>query len=486
MIDLNNVGKYHENNRLEAKKALGGLPHSIWETYSAFANTLGGIILLGVEEYRDKSLHPVDLPSPEQMVKTFWEGVNDPKTASVNIPSPKDVQIENVSGCHIIVINVPRADRSCRPVYIYGNPLNSYRRNGEGDYRCTPEEFLSMVRDASVPSQDLTVLEEMNISNFNPESVQEYRRRMKVTRPGHEWETLDDEAFLTRIGAAGAGEDGRIHATCGGLLMFGNEYDIVRVFPQYFLDYREEHHGSNSEWTERIVSSSGGWSGNVLDFYFRVCSRILRDMKTPVEIKKGMRPDDIPVLTALREALANCIVNADYYGRGGLVIIKEASAIRFSNPGTFRIDINTAKSGGFSDPRNGTILKMLNLIDIGKRAGSGIPGIFKVWRDQNWQEPEILQSANPDRTTLYLSFLSADPGKSAVKTRDKDKSTTKMVKRQMIIDYLTDHVRANSHELSEYLNLKPSRMRDYINELIRDGIVIPEGGRRNRTYKLKA
>ena len=130
--------------------------------------------------------------------------------------------------------------------------------------------------------------------------------------------------------------------------------------------------------------------------------------------------------------------------------------------------------------------KMLNLIDIGKRAGSGIPGIFKVWRDQNWQEPEILQSANPDRTTLYLSFLSADPGKSAVKTRGKDKSTTKMVKRQMIIDYLTDHVRANSHELSEYLNLKPSRMRDYINELIRDGIVIPEGGRRNRTYKLKA
>ena len=80
MIDLNNIEKYRENNRIEAKKATGGLPKSLWETYSSFANTLGGIILLGVEEYRDKSLHPVNLPDPDELIEEFWEIANDIQT----------------------------------------------------------------------------------------------------------------------------------------------------------------------------------------------------------------------------------------------------------------------------------------------------------------------------------------------------------------------------------------------------------------------
>ena len=101
MIDFSKIEQYRENNRIEAKKALGGLPKSIWETYSAFANTHGGIILLGVEEWADKSLHTVDLPDPDRLIKEFWDIVNNPNKTSVNVLSSKDVFVQEVDGNHI-------------------------------------------------------------------------------------------------------------------------------------------------------------------------------------------------------------------------------------------------------------------------------------------------------------------------------------------------------------------------------------------------
>lgn len=485
MIDLNHLEQYRENNRIEAKKALGGLPHSIWETYSAFANTLGGVILLGVEEFKDKTLHTVDLPDPDKLVKEFWDLVNNPNKASVNILTNKHVRIEEVNGDHIIVIEVPRAQRYYKPVYVDGNPVSgTYRRNGEGDYHCTDEELRAMYRDADMKTQDMLVLENMDSSVFCAESIRGYRQRMRLSRPDHVWEKLDDEEFLMKLGAMGIGEDGKLHPTSAGLLMFGYEYEIVREYPQYFLDYREEYDDTH-RWTDRIISSSGDWSGNVLDFYYRVYNRLQLDIKTPFEMVGGFRVDDTPVHKAVREALANCLINADYYGRRGLVIIKKRGLITMSNPGDFRIELADAKSGGLSDPRNGVMMKMFNLIDVGERAGSGIPSILYVWKKQGWAEPTITQTFNPNRIVLSLPLSPTSGKKSAIKIGDK-KSAITSAKKQLIIVYLTDHPSAKSAEIAEFVNLKPSRLRDYLTELIAEGIVVAEGGNRNRTYRLKA
>lgn len=484
MIDFSNLQKYRENNRIEAKKAMGGLPGSIWETYSAFANTLGGIILLGVEEWPDKTLHAVDLPDPNKLIKEFWNNVNNPNKTSVNLLSSKDVFVQEVGGNHIVVINVPRAERSYRPVYLDGNPLATYRRNGEGDYKCTKEEYQAMVRDASVKTQDMLVLNEMDMTVFNKESVRSYRQRMRLSRPGHVWEALEDEDFLMKLGAVGIGSDGKKHPTSAGLLMFGNEYDIVREYNAYFLDYQEQY-DADTRWTDRIISSSGDWSGNVYDFYFRVYNKLTQDIKVPFKMEGGVRVDDTSVHQALREALANCLVNADYYGRQGLVVIKKRDAITMSNPGNFRIEIDTAKSGGVSDPRNGTMLKMFNLIDIGERAGSGIPNIFRVWHEQGWTAPVISENFDPDRIMLSLTLKKSDDKKATIKSDDKKVTIKSARQKNEIITYLTDHVSAKNIDIAELLGVKSTRVKQLLKELLDEGVVVAEGSNKNRVYKLK-
>ena len=484
MIDFSNLEKYRENNRIEAKKAMGGLPRSIWETYSAFANTLGGIILLGVEEWPDKTLHTIDLPDPDRLIKEFWDIANNPNKTSVNLLSSKDGFVQEVDGNHIVVINVPRAERSYRPVYLDGNPLSTYRRNGEGDYKCTKEEYQAMVRDASVKTQDMLVLNEMDMSVFNKESIRSYRQRMRLSRPGHVWEALEDEDFLLKLGAVGIGSDGKKHPTSAGLLMFGNEYDIVREYNAYFLDYQEQY-DADTRWTDRIISSSGDWSGNVYDFYFRVYNKLTQDIKVPFKMEGGVRVDDTSVHQALREALANCLVNADYYGRQGLVVIKKRDAITMSNPGNFRIEIDTAKSGGVSDPRNGTMLKMFNLIDIGERAGSGIPNIFRVWREQGWTAPVISENFDPDRIMLSLAFKKSDDKKATIKSDDKKVTIKSARQKNEIITYLTDHVSAKNTDIAELLGVKSTRVKQLLKELLDEGVVVAEGNNKNRVYKLK-
>ena len=136
MLDLSRLDKYKETNRIEAKRATGGLPRSIWETYSAFANSDGGVILLGVaEKKKDKTLYPVDLPDPWRLVAQFWELVNNPRIVSKNILRKSDVTVETVEGKEIVVINVPKAKPEDKPIYIGGNVKSgAYYRRDDGDH----------------------------------------------------------------------------------------------------------------------------------------------------------------------------------------------------------------------------------------------------------------------------------------------------------------------------------------------------------------
>ncbi|WP_020063381.1 RNA-binding domain-containing protein [Bacillus sp. 123MFChir2] len=402
-----------ESAELECKAAKGGLPKDVWETYSAFANTDGGIILLGVKQ-EGYEFSPIEIDAPK-VAKEFWDGINNVQRISENILTNRNVQLVTLNGKQVVYIYVPRASRNQRPIYIGHNPMvGTYRRNYEGDYKCPPDEVKRMLADQQ-DSQDYRVLLNFGINDLNLESVKSYRRRFASLKPDHPWNDLELNDFLYRIGAWGRNrETNQDGLTLAGLVMFGEERSIVDLLPQYFLEYREiTSEITGQRWNDRITSADGTWSGNIYDFYFKVIHRLTSDLNIPFQLNEGLfRTDDTRVHAALREALVNTLAHADYYGDRGIVIEKEKTFFRFSNPGTLRISIEQARQGGISDPRNANVFKMFMQLGLGERAGSGIENIHLAWKEQHWKHPDLVEEYQPERIILTLTTQSLLPNES--------------------------------------------------------------------------
>ena len=467
MLDFANLEIYRENNRIEAKKAQGGLPHSIWETYSAFANSFGGILLLGVVEGADKRFVSVPLPSPERLVSEFWEMINDRTKVSANILSEQDVQIVESGGNRIVVIQIPRAGRHERPVYIGTDPFSgSYFRDGEGDYRCSPDEVRSMLRDRTDEPQDAMVLEEFSTDCLDPGCISRYRVRLSDLHPRPAWQRSISCHFLPCVGAVARGEDGQYHPTAAGLLMFGKSRDIRREFPDYLLDYQELDASGRLVW--QLTSRSEDWSGSLFDFYFLVYHRILYRSNFDLS---GVR-------SALGEALANCLIHADYRAKSGLLIRKEPDSIVITNPGSFRILISEAADGGKSDVRNVTLARMFSLIHIGSGKGSGIPGIHRAWEEQGWEKPSLTEQLSPARITLTLRLKRGED--------ERTDTPVQKARKQAILEYLTAVPAAEIAQIAGAVGLSPSRTGDYLRLLKEEDIIVSEKSGRKATYRLKS
>lgn len=118
LFELAKFDSYKEDNRREVKKAEGGLPNSLWDTYSAFANCYGGVIILGVKENKDGSWRTTGLKNPSKLKKDFWDAINNRKKVSINLLKDDDVETFSVAGTDnvIMVIWVPGAKREQKPI----------------------------------------------------------------------------------------------------------------------------------------------------------------------------------------------------------------------------------------------------------------------------------------------------------------------------------------------------------------------------------
>ena len=438
-----------ENAAVEFKRAKGGVPADFWPSYSAFANTDGGTIILGVREKNGKR-EIEGLPDVEKTVADIWNAVNNAEKISANVLFNESVYPVEVDGKQLVVVDVPRAERTVRPVYVGADVFKgSYRRNGEGDYHCSRETVEGMIRDKCAETADNCVLDELTIADLDADSIRRYRMYFSQLRPGHVWSGLADDGFLMKIGAAARGRDGKVHPTLAGLVCFGDFNEITNVLPYFFLDYRE-HLSPDVRWTDRVCSGDANWSGNVFDFFFRINQSITAGVKVPFKIASDnvTRDDDTPVHKALREVLANALIHADYHGRRGIVIDKYPKRLEVSNPGTLRMSKSVAIAGGTSDARNGKIFNIFSLVRIGERSGMGLSSLYGVWEKEKFAAPSILESYEPDRTKVMVEF-EADESELGVKTPEVREKTSEVREKKAEVREKTSEVREKKAEVRE-------------------------------------
>jgi ATP-dependent DNA helicase RecG len=400
-----------EDQDIEFKSADGGLPKSMWETVSAFANTGGGFIVLGVEE-KDGELEVRGVRKPEKILQDFWAGHNNPQKLSAPICSQSDIEILSADDKKVIVIRIPVASRVQRPVFINGNPLiGSYKRNYQGDFRCTEAEVRQMLRDASDAPQDALILDHFDLNDLDRESLDAYRNRFASRDPDHPYLALNEFDFLERLGALrrdrNTNEEG---LTIAGLLMFGRERSLLEAFPRYHLDYQERFSKDPEiRWTYRLTID-GKWEPNLFNFYYRAYPRLVEGLDIPFKLDKdSVRLGETHVHEALREALVNTLVHADHLASRAITIIKQPDAIIFTNPGRLRIPREVLYQGGVSDPRNPNLQKMFQFLGLGEKAGSGFQKILRAWKEQQWLIPLVAEHPTIEMTRVYLSLASMIP-----------------------------------------------------------------------------
>ncbi|WP_445945324.1 AlbA family DNA-binding domain-containing protein [Shewanella sp.] len=146
---LDDIDHLQESAQVEFKLAggrdgTGQLPEDMWETYSAFANTLGGEIILGVREEKGEfTIEGIINPMP--MLSEIWEILNDTTKVSHNILAPTDVQIIEIASKKLIRLHIPAVDKRLRPIYIGKDPFSgSYFRVGDADMRASHEQVKQM------------------------------------------------------------------------------------------------------------------------------------------------------------------------------------------------------------------------------------------------------------------------------------------------------------------------------------------------------
>ena len=414
-MDISDLLNQEENLHLEFKTSKGSLSDSLFETYSAFANTDGGDIYLGISDDSPHKIIGVD--NPRQQIANLIKAVNNKSKCSCNLISDNDIEIIKTPEGNIIRIHVKKAPLAEKPVYINGVLDQSFLRLGEADQKMSKNQILSFLEDRELTHFDGKInLLGLGIECLDQSSLKEFRFLLAKNRPNSPLLALDDEQLLERIGAiAYDGKKGK-GLTNGAIVFFGQYADIIRLFPSFYLDYQRYVNGKE-RWEERITSDDFSFSGNMFTFYLKVMESLKSRLPNAFRRNQDAINDDgSSIYDAVSEALINSLTNMSLLIDGGTLIQAYPDRISFRNSGDMLIDKEQALKGGVSIVRNTTIMTFFRVLNLAERSGFGIPTIVSVMKKNLYPDP-ILETTSDGRFTKLTMLFTATGNNNTVSSR---------------------------------------------------------------------
>lgn len=482
----------------EVKEASGGIPKSMWETVSAFSNTAGGWIILGVSETKVKSVSTYEITGIEKAEKMEQDIISTLRSVSkFNVPILATAQLLDFDGKSVLAFHIPVSAN--KPVYFGNNLNNTFVRIGSGDQRATDIEIDILMREKTFGMKSEMEVDGTGFNDLNSQSLQTYRRRIKDYNPDFRYNDLDDEQFCIKTGIIS-----RDKLTYGGLLMLGKGDVVQKYVPHFWIDYIEipgtTYSDADCRYTYRMPEQENIWE------YFKVLLQRLRlYVDNPFMAgPDGFSPEDNSQLYCLREGLVNLLAHADYFSPMHSTIRVFNDRIEFQNPGRFAVRISEKPGKVKSVPRNPNIIALFRFARQGENAGYGIDKIMR-WTKLTGLEVDFESDITSSTVTYPLPVKGGQSGGqinqelAGIGAGNQDNTLIKggqneVVRtggqnqgdetRSKIVEAMRKKPEISRRELAETVGISQSAIQKHIEHLKGAGIIIRLGSDRKGLWRV--
>ncbi|WP_415425466.1 RNA-binding domain-containing protein [Staphylococcus borealis] len=467
-----------ENNQIEYKEAKNSFPKEAWKTISAFANTKGGYLILGVSE-KDGTPIVSGVRDEDKILKEFWDTINSDSKINLNGFDENNIEINEVDEKKVIKIKIDEVNYKDKPVYLNGQINSTYIRQGEGDYRANEEDIASFFRN-NIDFLDNELIEDYTTEDLDKTSVESFINKVKNRDINNRYEDMSELEILKDCGVIRKNRRNKEeNLTFGGLLFLGKYDSIKEYIPHFHLEYINKTNTSfvdNVRYKDRVATGDINFPNlNLFNFYFEVYNKIVKQDNFSFNLDENsmIRDNNLTkIKIILRETLANTIIHADYKDKKEVKIEVYNHYFDFFNPGEMRVSTREFFEESLSLPRNTIIETLFRKLGVCERMGSGGITILKNVIDQNLKKPEIKSENNE----TFMRIWKVDLADSDSTLKENEKILLKRITKSKIL---------TTKEAMEILNLKRDATLKVFNSLIDKGYIEKKGNGRSIKYLLK-